>query len=575
MKDHRKERAQAREKAKELVSKMTLMEKAAQLKYDAAPVERLGVPAYNYWNEALHGVARAGTATMFPQAIAMAAMFDEEEMKKVGDIIATEGRAKYNAYARQEDRDIYKGLTFWSPNVNIFRDPRWGRGHETYGEDPYLSSRLGVKFVEGLQGDGPVMKAAACAKHFAVHSGPEAVRHEFDAQASLKDMWETYLPAFEALVTEADVEAVMGAYNRTNGEPCCGHHYLMEEVLRGKWNFDGHFVSDCWAIRDFHENHKITKNARESAALALKRGCDINCGNTYLHLVAAVEEGLLTEEDITKAAERALTSRFLLGLFEGSEYDAIPYETVECKEHIEEALQTARKSCVLLKNDGVLPLDKKKLKTIGVVGPNADSRMALIGNYHGTSSRYITVLEGIQDEVGDEVRVLYSQGCHLYKDRVEALGWEQDRIAEAVTVAEHSDVVIVCVGLDETLEGEEGDTGNSDASGDKIDLHLPRVQEELIEKVTETGKPVIVVLMAGSAIDLNYAQENCSGILLAWYPGARGGKAVADLLFGKVSPSGKLPVTFYKDLEDLPEFTDYSMKNRTWKRKPCIPLDTD
>lgn len=565
MKDHRKERAQAREKAKELVSKMTLMEKAAQLKYDAAPVERLGVPAYNYWNEALHGVARAGTATMFPQAIAMAAMFDEEEMKKVGDIIATEGRAKYNAYARQEDRDIYKGLTFWSPNVNIFRDPRWGRGHETYGEDPYLSSRLGVKFVEGLQGDGPVMKAAACAKHFAVHSGPEAIRHEFDAQASLKDMWETYLPAFEALVTEADVEAVMGAYNRTNGEPCCGHHYLMEEVLRGKWNFDGHFVSDCWAIRDFHENHKITKNARESAALALKRGCDINCGNTYLHLVAAVEEGLLTEEDITKAAERALTSRFLLGLFEGSEYDAIPYETVECKEHIEEALQTARKSCVLLKNDGVLPLDKKKLKTIGVVGPNADSRMALIGNYHGTSSRYITVLEGIQDEVGDEVRVLYSQGCHLYKDRVEALGWEQDRIAEAVTVAEHSDVVIVCVGLDETLEGEEGDTGNSDASGDKIDLHLPRVQEELIEKVTETGKPVIVVLMAGSAIDLNYAQENCSGILLAWYPGARGGKAVADLLFGKVSPSGKLPVTFYKDLEDLPEFTDYSMKNRTYR----------
>lgn len=565
MKDHRKERAQARGKAKELVSKMTLMEKAAQLKYDAAPVERLGVPAYNYWNEALHGVARAGTATMFPQAIAMAAMFDEEEMKKVGDIIATEGRAKYNAYARQEDRDIYKGLTFWSPNVNIFRDPRWGRGHETYGEDPYLSSRLGVKFVEGLQGDGPVMKAAACAKHFAVHSGPEAIRHEFDAQASLKDMWETYLPAFEALVTEADVEAVMGAYNRTNGEPCCGHHYLMEEVLRGKWNFDGHFVSDCWAIRDFHENHKITKNARESAALALKRGCDINCGNTYLHLVAAVEEGLLTEEDITKAAERALTSRFLLGLFEGSEYDAIPYETVECKEHIEEALQTARKSCVLLKNDGVLPLDKKKLKTIGVVGPNADSRMALIGNYHGTSSRYITVLEGIQDEVGDEVRVLYSQGCHLYKDRVEALGWEQDRIAEAVTVAEHSDVVIVCVGLDETLEGEEGDTGNSDASGDKIDLHLPRVQEELIEKVTETGKPVIVVLMAGSAIDLNYAQENCSGILLAWYPGARGGKAVADLLFGKVSPSGKLPVTFYKDLEDLPEFTDYSMKNRTYR----------
>ena len=575
MKNFKKERAEARKKAKELVSKMTLMEKASQLKYDASPVERLGVPTYNYWNEALHGVARAGVATMFPQAIGMAAAFDEEEMKKVGDIIATEGRAKYNEYSRHGDRDIYKGLTFWSPNVNIFRDPRWGRGHETYGEDPYLTSRLGVKFVEGLQGEGPVMKAAACAKHFAVHSGPEAIRHEFDAKATMKDMWETYLPAFEALVTEADVESVMGAYNRANGEPCCGHHYLMEEVLRGKWKFNGHFVSDCWAIKDFHENHKITKNARESAALALKRGCDVNCGNTYLHLLGAVEDGLITEEDIAKSAERALTARYLLGLFDGSEYDKIPYEKVECKEHIEEALNVARKGCVLLKNDGVLPLDKSKIKTIGIVGPNADSRAALIGNYHGTSSRYITVLEGIQDEVGEDVRVLYSQGCHLYKDRVENLAWEQDRISEAVITAEHSDVVVICVGLDETLEGEEGDTGNSDASGDKKDLHLPKVQEELIEKVAAVGKPTIVVLMAGSAIDLNYAQEKCNGILLAWYPGARGGKAVADLLFGNVSPSGKLPVTFYKDLEGMPEFTDYTMKGRTYRyieKEPLYPF---
>lgn len=565
MKSYRKERAAAREKAKKLVSQMTLMEKAAQLRYDAAPVERLGVPAYNYWNEALHGVARAGTATMFPQAIGMAAAFDEDAMERVGDIIATEGRAKYNEYSRHNDRDIYKGLTFWSPNVNIFRDPRWGRGHETYGEDPYLTSRLGVRFVEGLQGDGPVMKAAACAKHYAVHSGPEAIRHEFNAECSMKDMWETYLPAFEALVTEADVEAVMGAYNRTNGEPCCGHKYLMEEVLRGKWKFDGHFTSDCWAIKDFHEAHKVTKNARESAALALKSGCDVNCGNTYLHLLAAVEEGLITEEEITTAAERLLTTRYLLGLFEGSEYDEIPYEVVECKEHVEAALDMARKGSVLLKNDGILPLDKSKLKTIGVIGPNADSRVALIGNYHGTSSRYITVLEGIQDEVGDEVRVLYSEGCQLFKDKTENLAWTQDRISEAVITAEHSDVVILCVGLDETLEGEEGDTGNSDASGDKKDLHLPKVQEELIQKVTAVGKPTVIVLMAGSAIDLNYAQEHCNGILLAWYPGARGGKAVADLLFGKVSPSGKLPVTFYKDLEGMPEFTDYSMKNRTYR----------
>lgn len=572
MGDHRKERAEARKKAKELVSKMTLLEKAAQLKYDAAPVQRLGVPAYNYWNEALHGVARAGVATMFPQAIGMAAAFDEDAMEKVGDIIATEGRAKYNAYSGHDDRDIYKGLTFWSPNVNIFRDPRWGRGHETYGEDPYLTSRLGVRFVEGIQGKGPVMKAAACAKHYAVHSGPEAVRHEFNAEVSKKDMWETYLPAFEALVKEADVESVMGAYNRTNGEPCCGHKYLMEEVLRGKWEFDGHFTSDCWAIKDFHENHMVTKNARESAALALKRGCDVNCGNTYLHLMAAVEEGLVTEEDITAAAERLFTTRFLLGLFDGSEYDDIPYEAVECQEHVEAAVDMARKGSVLLKNDGILPLDKSKLRTIGVVGPNADSRTALIGNYHGTSSRYITVLEGIQDEVGGEVRILYSQGCHLEKDRVEGLAWSQDRISEAVITAEHSDVVVICVGLDETLEGEEGDAGNSDASGDKKDLHLPKVQEELIEKVTAVGKPTILVLMAGSAIDLNYAQENCGGILAAWYPGARGGKAVADLLFGNVSPSGKLPVTFYKGVEELPEFTDYSMKNRTYRYMEQEPL---
>lgn len=339
----------------------------------------------------------------------------------------------------------------------------------------------------------------------------------------------------------------------------------MEEVLRGKWEFDGHYTSDCWAIKDFHENHQVTKNARESAALALKCGCDVNCGNTYLHLLGAVEDGLITEEDITVAAERLLTSRFLMGLFDGSEYDDIPYEVVECREHLEEALNMARKGSVLLKNDGVLPLDKSKLKTIGVVGPNADSRAALIGNYHGTSSRYITVLEGIQDEAGEEVRVLFSEGCHLEKDRVENLAWSQDRISEAVITAEHSDVVIICVGLDETLEGEEGDAGNSDASGDKKDLHLPKVQEELIEKVTAVGKPTIVVLMAGSAIDLNYAEEHCNAVLMAWYPGARGGRAIADILFGNISPSGKLPITFYKGLEDLPEFTDYSMKNRTYR----------
>ena len=558
-------REQARAKAHELVGKMTLEEKASQLKFDAPAIERLGIPAYNWWNEALHGVARAGTATVFPQAIAMAAMFDDDKMKEIADVIATEGRAKYNEYSKQEDRDIYKGLTFWSPNVNIFRDPRWGRGHETYGEDPYLTSRLGVKFVEGLQGDGEVMKAAACAKHFAVHSGPEALRHEFDAVASKKDMYETYLPAFEALVKEAKVESVMGAYNRTNGEPCCGSQTLLVDILRKQWGFEGHVVSDCWAVRDFHENHKVTGRPEESVAMALKAGCDCNCGCTYEFVVASAKEGLISEEDITTSCERLFTTRYLLGLFDGSEFDEIPYEVVECKEHVELAVDVARKSAVLLKNDGVLPLQKEKLKTIGVVGPNANSRVPLFGNYYGTSSRYITILEGIQDEVGEDVRVLYSEGCHLYKDRVEGLAWEDDRISEAVTVANHSDVTVVVVGLDETLEGEELDQSNGVGSGDKADLLLPEPQRRLLKAVADTGKPFVVILMAGSSIDLSFAEEHAAAVLQAWYPGARGGKAIADLLFGNCSPSGKLPVTFYKDTDHMPEFTDYSMKGRTYR----------
>lgn len=559
-------RKEARRRAEELVSQMTVEERASQLRYDAPAIERLGVPAYNWWGEALHGVARAGVATSFPQAIGMAAAFDVELLQKAGDVAATEGRAKYNAYAAENDRDIYKGLTFWSPNVNIFRDPRWGRGQETYGEDPYLTSRLGVAYVEGLQGDdGDVLKSAACAKHFAVHSGPEAVRHEFNAVATKKDMAETYLPAFKACVQEAGVEAVMGAYNRTNGEPCCGSRTLMQDILRGEWGFEGHFVSDCWAIKDFHERHMVTHTMEESAALALKSGCDINCGVTYLYLLKALEQGLVTEEEITEAAVRAFTTRYLLGLFDGSRYDDIPYEKVECEEHLEVAQQLTRESVVLLKNDGILPLDASAGRTIGVIGPNANSREALVGNYHGTSSRYITVLEGIQDRIGNQGRVLYSEGSHLFQDRVENLAWENDRIAEAVTVAKHSDVVVLCVGLNETLEGEEGDTGNSYASGDKADLLLPAPQRKLMEAVFAVGKPVVVCLMAGSAIDLSEAQEKAAAVLQLWYPGARGGKAVAEILFGDCSPSGKLPVTFYRSLEGLPAFEDYSMRGRTYR----------
>ncbi len=566
-------RAQARERAEKLVSQMTVEERASQLRYDAPAIERLGVPAYNWWGEALHGVARAGVATSFPQAIGMAATFDPELIHRAGDVAATEGRAKYNAFSAEGDRDIYKGLTFWSPNVNIFRDPRWGRGQETYGEDPYLTARLGVAYVEGLQGDDEKMlKSAACAKHFAVHSGPEAVRHEFNAVATKKDMAETYLPAFKACVQEAGVEAVMGAYNRTNGEPCCGSSTLMKEILRDGWGFKGHYVSDCWAILDFHENHMVTHSMEESAALALKSGCDINCGVTYQYLLKALQEGLVTEEEITEAAVRAFTARYLLGLFDESEYDQIPYEKIECEEHLAVAEQMTGESVVLLKNDGILPLNLQDAKTIAVIGPNANSREALIGNYHGTSSRYITILEGIQDKVGHNGRVLYAEGSHLFKDRVEELAWKNDRIAEAVVAASHSDVVILCVGLNETLEGEEGDTGNSYASGDKDDLNLPQCQRDLMEAVLAVGTPVVVCLMAGSAIDLSLAQEKAAAVLQLWYPGARGGKAVADILFGDRSPSGKLPVTFYHSLAGMPDFEDYSMKGRTYRYMTQEPL---
>ncbi len=568
-------REQARKAAEELVSRMTVEEKAGQLLFDAPAIERLGVPAYNWWNEALHGVARGGTATVFPQAIGMAAMFDDEFLEKIAGAISTEARAKYNALSAEGDRDIYHGLTMWSPNINIFRDPRWGRGHETYGEDPYLTSRLGKAFVRGLQGDGETMKTSACAKHFAVHSGPEAVRHEFDADATQKDMAETYLPAFRALVCEAGVESVMGAYNRTNGEPCCANSALMK-LLREDWGFEGHFVSDCWAIRDFHENHRVTSGPTESVAMALRAGCDLNCGCTYEYIMEALEEGKISEEDITRSAVRVFTTRFLLGILGdgGSEYDDIPYEAVECEEHLGMSYQAALKSCVLLKNNGLLPLDTEKCGTIGVIGPNANSRISLIGNYHGVPSRYVTVLEGIQDHTEGKNRVFYSQGCGLYLDSAEPLARPDDRIAEAVTVAKMCDTVILVLGLDETLEGEEGDTGNSYYSGDKEDLLLPASQQRLLSKVLETGKPTVVILMAGSSIDMSEAEEKADAVLLSWYPGALGGRAVADLLFGKESPSGKLPVTFYRNeaLKEMPAFTDYSMKGRTYRYYQGTPL---
>lgn len=547
------------ERAEELTDAMTTDEQASQLRYDAPAVKRLGIPAYNWWNEGLHGLARSGVATMFPQAIGLAAMFSPELVKKAGEITAKEARAKYNAYQKHGDRDIYKGLTLWAPNINIFRDPRWGRGHETYGEDPFLTAENGKAYVEGLQGNGEILKTAACAKHFAIHSGPEAIRHEFNAEASPKDMEETYLPAFEELVKNARVEGVMGAYNCVNGEPACASGFLMSKLC--DWGFDGYFVSDCWAIRDFHEHHRITSNPVESAALALTAGCDVNCGCTYVNVLAALDKGLITKEHIRNACVHLMRTRIRLGMFNGkTEFDDVPYSIVSCREHKDISLECAEKSMVLLRNNGILPLDGDKIGTIAVIGPNSMSRAALEGNYCGTADRYVTFLDGIQNRFNK--RVIFAEGCHLYKDRSSGLAVVGDLYAEAEAAAENADIVILCVGLDATIEGEEGDTGNEFSSGDKNDLRLPESQRILIDKIMKLGKPVIIVCAAGSAINVECEPD---ALLHVWYPGSEGGTALAEILFGDISPSGKLPVTFYESAELLPEFTDYSMKNRTYR----------
>lgn len=570
MKPNKTKMEEYRQRARELVSQMTLKEKVSQMLSWAPAIPRLGIPAYNWWNEGIHGVGRAGTATVFPQAIGMAASFDEELLGRVGRAVGVEARGKYNMCRSYEDRDIFKGLTIWAPNINIFRDPRWGRGHETYGEDPYLTSRLGVGFVEGMQGDDPdYLLAAACAKHFAVHSGPEDQRHFFNAEVSKQDLWETYLPAFRALVKEAGVESVMGAYNRTNGEPCCGSKTLLVDILRGKWDFQGHVTSDCWAIKDFHEGHMVTEGPVESVALAVNSGCDLNCGNLYAYLEQAVAEGKVKEETLDKSLVRLFTTRMRLGMFDPEEkvpYNKIGYDVVDSREMQALNREVAEKILVLLKNENhTLPLDKSKLRRVAVVGPNADNRKALVGNYEGTASRYFTVLDGIQEYLGDDVQVRYSAGCHLYADNIHGLAISNELISEVRGVCAESDVVICCLGLDAGLEGEEGDQGNQFASGDKPTLKLPGHQESVLQACIESGKPVVVVVLGGSALALGTADEGAAAVLQAWYPGAQGGRAVARALFGEVNPQGKLPVTFYRSDDDLPEFTDYGMKGRTYR----------
>lgn len=566
----------AKNRASKIVAQMTLDEKIAQINFRAPEIKRLGITDYNYWNEALHGVARAGVATVFPQAIGLAAMFDEVMMEEIADVIATEGRAKYNQYHAEGDHDIYKGLTYWSPNINVFRDPRWGRGQETYGEDPYLTARLGVAFIKGLQGDGPYLKLAACAKHFAVHSGPEADRHSFNAVVNKKDLYETYLPAFEKAVKEADVESFMGAYNAVNGIPAVVHPELMEDILREDWQFKGHVVSDYAALEDVHENHHYTETAAETMALAMKVGCNLCAGNISHHLHQALKEGLVTEDEINESVIQLFTTRVRLGMFDDDNpYDHIPYSDNDTNAHHQLSLEAARKSMVLLKNDQLLPLNSDALTAVAVIGPNATSSEALKGNYFGTASKETHFLAGIQTALNNEARVYYARGCHLYTEHAEStLSKKHERESEAMIAAKHADVVIACLGLDPTIEGEQGDAGNIYGSGDKETLYLPPVQMRLLKKLLGLDKPVVVVVAAGSAISLNGLENHpqLKAIIHTWYPGSFGGQALADILFGDVSPSGKLPVTFYKNTDQLPPFDDYSMAKRTYRYIDTEPL---
>jgi beta-glucosidase len=558
------------ERIKDLISKMTIEEKVSQLSHRSEAISRLGIPEYNWWNECLHGVARAGVATVFPQAIALAATFDDEFVKQVMTAVSDEARAKNNEAIKQNNRGQYNGLTFWTPNINIFRDPRWGRGQETYGEDPYLTSRMGTAVVRGLQGDNlENLKLAACAKHYAVHSGPEKDRHTFNAVVSKKDLWETYLPAFRALV-EAGVESVMGAYNRTLDEACCASNLLIKDILRGKWGFKGHFVSDCWAIRDFHEYHKITKTPEESAALALNTGCDLNCGCTYPTLTTAFKKGLVTEQAINTALERLLRTKFKLGMFDPpkkSKWAKLDRKIINCEKHRKLALNAAEKSIVLLKNDNnLLPLDSKPKKIV-VLGPAAANAHTLFGNYYGVSSRFVTILEGIADKSKNMfgINVDYRQGCLMYSENSKSLVHYGE--------ANVTDIAIAVMGLDGAIEGEEGDAIASDSNGDRNTIELPQWQLKYLQAVRNAGKKIILVLTGGSPIA--FPEDLVDAVIFAWYPGEQGGKAVADIIFGDTVPSGKLPITFPASTEQLPPYEDYSMKGRTYRymtEKPLYPF---
>lgn len=551
-----------------LLMRMTPDEKISQLLYNSPAIDRLGIPAYNWWNECLHGVARAGRATVFPQAIALAATFDDDLVRRVADAISTEARAKYNVAVSKGNRAQYLGLSFWSPNINIFRDPRWGRGQETYGEDPYLTGRMGSAFVEGLQGDHPTyLKAAACAKHFAVHSGPELTRHRFNAGPSEKDLRETYLPAFKKLV-DHDVEAVMCAYNRLYDEPCCGSDFLLRQILREEWGFEGHIVSDCWALDDIWARHRSVATREEAAAMAATAGVNVNCGYIYKHLTQAIEQGLIPGATLDTLLRPLLATRFRLGMFDPPgmvPFDTLGPETVNCADHRALAYEAAVKSIVLLKNkNGLLPLNKKEVNNLFVTGPTAADIQALVGNYNGWSGNMVTFLEGITAAVDAGTLVDYSLGCQMNTTGNYYGFWE----------AGMADVIVVCLGNSKLMEGEDGEAMLNPEGGDRTDIRLPESQREFLRMMKEKhpDKPIVVVITGGSAIALTDIPDIADALLFAWYPGEQGGKALADILFGDANPSGRLPVTFYRSAEDLPPFDDYSMKGRTYKFFEGDPL---
>jgi len=557
-----------------MVDAMTLDEKISQLVDESQEISHLDIPRYGWWNECLHGVGRTGRATVFPQAIGLAATFDVNLVKQVSSAIGDEGRAKFNVAIKNENRSRYSGLTYWSPNVNLFRDPRWGRGQETYGEDPYLTSRIGVAFVEGLQGDNPqYLKAAACAKHYVVHSGPEALRHEFDAQVSMKDLWETYMPAFQALVTEAKVEGVMGAYNRTNGESCSASPYLLTEVLRNKWGFDGYTVSDCGAIQDIYQGHELAKDAAEASALALKAGLNLNCGNSFNSLKQSIDRGLITEADIDAALSQLLKTRFRLGFFDPEDknpYNKIGPEVVGCDKHVALAREAARKSVVLLKNkNNVLPL-RKDLRTLFVTGPQAANEEALIGNYFGVSGNTVNILDGIVGKVSVGTSINYKIGQMPFHKNANPIDWTTGEAASA-------DACIAVLGINGMWEGEEGEAIASANKGDHTDARLPQVQVDFLKKIRSKNKntPLIVIITGGSPLIIPEVMELADAVLFAFYPGEQGGNAVADIIFGDVSPSGRMPFTIPKTIEDLPDYENYAMEGRTYRymtKEALIPF---